>query len=86
MTSTSTDGAPDGAGGPAPWPAESGPRLERLVHDLRTPLTIVTGFSDLLARRSDLSEEQRAEFVQRIAEAGRELSGILDSERADRRG
>jgi signal transduction histidine kinase len=82
MTSTSTDATPDDR---ARWPAEPGPRLERLVHDLRTPLTIVTGFSDLLERRNDLTEAQRTEFVGRIAEAGRELGAILDSERADRR-
>ncbi len=70
---------------PAPWPRESGPRLERLVHDLRTPLAIVSGFSDLLVRRTDLSEEQREEFLQRIAAGARELVAILDSERADRR-
>ncbi|MCW3017525.1 MAG: hypothetical protein JWO02_4617 [Solirubrobacterales bacterium] len=57
----------------------------RLVHDLRTPLTIVTGFADLLERRDDLSPQQRDEFVGRIARAAQELGEILDSERADRR-
>jgi signal transduction histidine kinase len=84
MTSTSTD--PDDGPGPAPWPQEPGPRLERLVHDLRSPLSIVSGFSDLLVRRTNLTEEQRAEFLERVAEAARELTTILDSERADRRG
>jgi K+-sensing histidine kinase KdpD len=57
--------------------------LRALVHDLRTPLTIVEGFSDLLVRRgAELEPEQRDEFAQRIAEAARELRTIID--RADR--
>jgi K+-sensing histidine kinase KdpD len=53
--------------------------LRALVHDLRTPLTIVEGFSDLLVRRGDeLEPAQRAEFAQRIADAARELRAIVD--------
>ena len=53
--------------------------LRALVHDLRTPLTIVEGFSDLLVRRgAELEPEQRDEFAQRIAEAARELRAIID--------
>ncbi len=85
MTSTSTDGDPEGDA-PAPWPQDPGLRLERLVHDLRTPLTIVRGFADLLTRRTDLTDEQRADFLARIAEGAHDLGAILDSERADRRG
>jgi two-component system sensor histidine kinase MprB len=80
MTPASTDGRRE------PWPADAQARLLQLVHDLRTPLTIVTGFTDLLERRDDLSPERREEFVARIAQAARELAEILDSERADRLG
>jgi K+-sensing histidine kinase KdpD len=53
--------------------------LRALVHDLRTPLTIVQGFSDLLVRRgAELEPEQRDEYAQRIAEAARELRAIVD--------
>jgi K+-sensing histidine kinase KdpD len=53
--------------------------LRSLVHDLRTPLTIVEGFSDLLVRRgADLEPEQRDEYAQRIAEAARELRDLVD--------
>ena len=60
-------------------------RLVSLVHDLRTPLTIVQGFADLLARRgTELSEQQREEYVSRIATAAAEMKAILDDERAKR--
>jgi signal transduction histidine kinase len=53
--------------------------LRTLVHDLRTPLTIVEGFSDLLVRRgADLEAAERDEYVQRIAAAARELRELLD--------
>jgi signal transduction histidine kinase len=59
--------------------------LVALVHDLRTPLTIVQGFADLLSRRgATLTEDQREEYVTRIAAAAGEMKSILDSERARR--
>jgi len=60
-------------------------RLVSLVHDLRTPLTIVQGFADLLSRRgTSLTDEQREEYVTRIAAAAHEMKAILDDERAQR--
>lgn len=60
-------------------------RLVALVHDLRTPLTIVQGFADLLARRgATLSDDERNEYVARIATAAGEMKTILDDERAKR--
>jgi signal transduction histidine kinase len=60
-------------------------RLVTLVHDLRTPLTIVQGFAELLDRGSaTLDQERRAEYLGRIAQAGREMKDILDDEREDR--
>jgi signal transduction histidine kinase len=60
-------------------------RLITLVHDLRTPLTIVQGFADLLSRRGDgLAPEQREEYVARIAAAAGEMKSILDDERDQR--
>jgi signal transduction histidine kinase len=60
-------------------------RLVALVHDLRTPLTIVQGFADLLARRgATLSEEERDEYVARIAAAANDMKVILDDERSQR--
>jgi len=60
-------------------------RLVTLVHDLRTPLTIVQGFADLLERRgASLTDEQREEYVARIAAAAGEMKSILDNERTRR--
>jgi signal transduction histidine kinase len=60
-------------------------RMISLVHDLRTPLTIVQGFADLLARRgATLTDEQREEYVTRIAAAAGEMKAILDDERTRR--
>ena len=60
-------------------------RLVALVHDLRTPLTIVPGFADLLARRgATLSEDERDEYVARIAAAANDMKAILDDERSQR--
>jgi hypothetical protein len=68
-----------------PWPTDPDERLARLVHDLRTPLTIVQGFAELLDRGAvTLDEERRAEYLGRIAAAGREMKEILDDEREDR--
>jgi signal transduction histidine kinase len=69
------------------WPDDPQERISRLVHDLRTPLTIVQGFAELLDRGlATLDEERRAEYLGRIAQAGREMRDILDDERADRLG
>jgi signal transduction histidine kinase len=53
--------------------------VRALVHDLRAPLTVVEGFSDLLVRRADeLAADQREEYVGRIAAAAREMRELLD--------
>jgi signal transduction histidine kinase len=68
-----------------PWPSDPHERLARLVHDLRTPLTIVQGFAELLERgAASLDDERRTEYLGRIASAGREMKDILDEEREDR--
>ena len=60
-------------------------RLVALVHDLRTPLTIVQGFADLLSRRgATLSDDERDEYVSRIAAAANDMKAILDDERSQR--
>jgi K+-sensing histidine kinase KdpD len=62
--------------------ADADTQLRTLVHALRTPLTIVEGFSDALATRGDqMSAEDRAEYVERIHEAAQEMRDLLDGVR-----
>jgi signal transduction histidine kinase len=51
----------------------------RLRHDLRAPLTIITGFAELLASDKAISEVQRREYASRIQSAGVELRTMLDA-------
>jgi K+-sensing histidine kinase KdpD len=63
-------------------PVEADDPLRSLVHALRTPLTIVEGFADALARRGEqMSVEERAEYVERIGDAAREMRALLDGVR-----
>jgi signal transduction histidine kinase len=56
--------------------------LRELVHALRTPLTIVEGFADALLERGErMTAEDRAEYLQRIGEAAREMRDLLDGTR-----
>jgi signal transduction histidine kinase len=58
-------------------------RLRTLVHDLRTPLTVVSGFAELLVRRgAELDPAQRDEYLSRIVDGTREMRAILDQDRA----
>lgn len=50
----------------------------RLRHDLRTPLTIVAGFAEVLAGERQISDQDRREFAQRIQDAAEDLRKLLD--------
>jgi signal transduction histidine kinase len=53
-------------------------RRRRLRHDLRTPLTIVAGFAEVLASDKPITEANRREYAQRIQAAADELRAMLD--------
>jgi signal transduction histidine kinase len=57
-------------------PAGHGRR--RLRHDLRTPLTIITGFAEVLAAERPISDDARREYAARIQAAAEELRVMLD--------
>jgi signal transduction histidine kinase len=51
----------------------------RLRHDLRTPLTIVSGFAEVLAADRPVSDDQRREYASRIQTAAAEIREMLDA-------
>jgi signal transduction histidine kinase len=50
----------------------------RLRHDLRSPLTIVAGFAEVLAADKPIPDETRREYATRIQAAAEELRQLLD--------
>ena len=50
----------------------------RIRHDLRTPLTIVSGFSEVLAADRPITDEARRDYAARIHAAAEELRTIID--------
>jgi signal transduction histidine kinase len=51
----------------------------RLRHDLRTPLTIVAGFAEVLGTDRVISDADRREFASRIQEAAGEIRRLIDA-------
>jgi signal transduction histidine kinase len=50
----------------------------RLRHDLRTPLTIIGGFAEVLAAERPLADADRREYAARIVAATAALRQLLD--------
>ena len=50
----------------------------RLRHDLRTPLTIVAGFAEVLAADRPISDADRRDFATRIVTAAGEIRDLID--------
>ncbi len=50
----------------------------RLRHDLRTPLTIVAGFAEVLAADRTISDADRRDFATRIVNAAGEIRDLID--------
>ena len=57
--------------------------LRRLRHDLRTPLTVVIGFAEILAGERALSDEQRRDYAERVLNAGLEIRALIDGTALD---
>ena len=53
--------------------------VRRVRHDLRTPLTIVTGFAEVLASDRAIPDESRREYAARIQAAAEEIRELLDA-------
>jgi signal transduction histidine kinase len=50
----------------------------RLRHDLRSPLTIIAGFAEILAGDRVIADEVRRDYAERILTAAKELRTMLD--------
>ncbi len=50
----------------------------RLRRDMNTPLTIVSGFSEVLAADKPISDEARRDYAARIHAAAEELRDMID--------
>jgi signal transduction histidine kinase len=51
----------------------------RVRHDLRTPLTIVAGFAEVLAGDRTIADADRRDYAARIQAAAREIRDLLDA-------
>jgi signal transduction histidine kinase len=56
----------------------SGEARRRLRHDLRTPLTIVAGFAEVLAADRPINDQDRRDFAARIQDAATEIRELID--------
>ena len=52
--------------------------LTTLRHDLRSPLTVVIGFAEILAGERPLTDEQRREYSGRVLSAALEIRELID--------
>jgi signal transduction histidine kinase len=60
-------------------------QLGRLIHDIRTPLTVIDGFAQLLERDDGgFTEAEQAEYLGRIREGARDIRALLDAADAKR--
>ena len=54
-------------------------RRRRIRHDLRTPLTIVSGFAEVLAAERPISDADRRDYASRIHAAAIEIGELVDA-------
>jgi signal transduction histidine kinase len=54
-------------------------RRSRLRHDLRTPLTIVSGFAEVLAADRAITDAERRDYAERIHAAAAEIRELVDA-------
>ena len=57
--------------------------LSKLRHDLRTPLTVVIGFAEILAGPRPLSDEDRRDYAERVLSAAVEIRELIDAAKLD---
>jgi signal transduction histidine kinase len=63
--------------------AEGRDDLSRLRHDLRTPLTVVIGFAEIMAGERALTDDERRDYSERVLSAAIEIRELIDGARFD---
>ena len=58
-------------------------RLSRLRHDLRTPLTVVIGFAEIMAGERPLTDAERRDYAERVLDAAIEIREMIDAAKLD---
>jgi signal transduction histidine kinase len=53
--------------------------LSRLRHDLRTPLTVVIGFAELMAGHRPITDDERRDYAERVLTAAVEIRELIDT-------
>lgn len=53
--------------------------LSNISHDLRTPLTVISGYVELLMHRKDITPEEHAELLRKISAKVQEVIGMISS-------
>jgi len=53
--------------------------LRKLRHDLRTPLTVVAGFAEVLAEDREIPPAVRRDYAERIHAAAQEIKALVDA-------
>ena len=72
---------PDDAGvGAVAEPADG---FSRLRHDLRTPLTVVIGFAEIMAGDRPLTDDERRDYAERVLSAAIEIRELIDAAKLD---
>lgn len=61
--------------------AEMDEMIGQMVHDLRTPLSAIAGYAEMLEEESDLATQRR--FVKNIRRAAAEMEDLLKRVRAE---
>lgn len=61
--------------------AEMNALIGQMVHDLRTPLSAIAGYAEMLEEETDPATQRR--FVQNIRRAAQEMEGLLKRVRTE---
>src|SRR5690606_4061711 len=53
--------------------------LSNISHDLRTPLTVISGYVEMMMHRSDIPPEERAALMGKISGKVQEVVGMINT-------